>query len=354
MRSETQSPDKEASRIDTLQERLLDIKGLKTYFHTEDGVARAVDDVSLSVRRGETLGIVGESGCGKSVTALSIMRLIPEPPGRIVSGEIQYAGYGDLLKMSEPDIRHIRGNQISMIFQEPMTSLNPVFRVGDQIAETIKLHQQVSRREASDRAVEMLEQVGIPSPVRRARDYPHQLSGGMRQRAMIAMALSCNPALMLADEPTTALDVTIQAQVLDLMRKLREDAGTAIILITHNMGVTAEMADRVCVMYAGVAVEMTDVLTLFSQPLHPYTRGLLNSIPRADRRLKRKGRLNTIPGLVPSLLNLAPGCRFANRCSDVHEPCRISEPYLAPTPGTAGSRHLVRCWLYQDTGKDSG
>ena len=200
----------------------------------------------------------------------------------------------------------------------------------------------------------MLEQVGIPSPARRARDYPHQLSGGMRQRAMIAMALSCNPPLLLADEPTTALDVTIQAQVLDLMRKLREDAGTAIILITHNMGVTAEMADRVCVMYAGVAVEMTDVLTLFSQPLHPYTRGLLNSIPRADRRLKRKGRLNTIPGLVPSLLNLAPGCRFANRCSDVHEPCRISEPYLAPTPGTAGSRHLVRCWLYQDTGKDSG
>jgi len=345
-------PRKAASRADTRKKSLLDIRGLRTYFYTEDGVARAVDNVSLSVDRGETLGIVGESGCGKSVTALSIMRLIPDPPGRIVSGEIRYAGYGDLLTLSEPEIRSIRGNQISMIFQEPMTSLNPVFRVGDQIAETVRLHQRVTRKKAMDRAVKMLEQVGIPSPDKRARDYPHQLSGGMRQRAMIAMALSCNPALMLADEPTTALDVTIQAQVLDLMRKLREDIGTAIIMITHNMGVTAEMADRVCVMYAGVAVETADVLTLFAQPLHPYTRGLLNAIPRADRRLKRKARLNTIPGLVPSLLNLAPGCRFANRCTEVHEPCRTSEPPLATAPEGTDDRHLVRCWLYYDTEKN--
>jgi oligopeptide/dipeptide ABC transporter ATP-binding protein len=345
--------DRAASQTDARAEQLLDIRRLRTYFYTEDGVARAVDNVSLSVNRGETLGIVGESGCGKSVTALSIMRLIPDPPGRIVSGEIQYTGYGDLLKLSEPEIRHIRGNQISMIFQEPMTSLNPVFRVGNQIAETVKLHQQVSRRQAAARAVDMLEQVGIPSPARRALDYPHQLSGGMRQRAMIAMALSCNPSLMLADEPTTALDVTIQAQVLDLMRKLREDIGTAIIMITHNMGVTAEMADRVCVMYAGVVVEMADVVPLFAQPLHPYTRGLLNSIPRSDRRMKRKGRLNTIPGLVPSLLNLAPGCRFANRCADAHDLCRVHQPPLAPVSETTGRQHLVRCWLYHDTGKDA-
>ena len=326
----------------------MEIKRLKTYFYTEDGVARAVDNVSLFVNRGETLGIVGESGCGKSVTALSIMRLIPDPPGRIVSGEIRYAGYGDLRTLSDPEIRNIRGNQISMIFQEPMTSLNPVFRIGDQIAETVRIHKDISRRDAQDRAVEMLTQVGIPSPDKRVRDYPHQLSGGMRQRAMIAMALSCDPSLMLADEPTTALDVTIQAQVLDLMRKLREESGTAIILITHNMGVTAETADRVCVMYAGVVVETADVLTLFAEPLHPYTKGLLSSIPRADRRMKRKARLTTIPGLVPSLLNLSTGCRFANRCSQVHDPCRKAEPPLKPAPGTSESDHLVRCWLYHE------
>ena len=326
--------------------QLLDIRNLKTYFYTEDGVARAVDDVSLSVRRGETLGIVGESGCGKSVTALSIMRLIPDPPGRIVSGELRYADRGDLLTLSEPEIRHIRGNQISMIFQEPMTSLNPVFRIGDQIAEVIRLHRNLSRSDALNRAVEMLAQVGIPSPEKRVRDYPHQLSGGMRQRVMIAMALSCNPSLMLADEPTTALDVTIQAQVLDLMLKLREESGTAIILITHNMGVTAEMADRVCVMYAGVVVETAHVLTLFGNPLHPYTRGLLSSIPRADRRMKRRGRLTTIPGMVPSLLNLPPGCRFANRCQEVHEPCLSNEPPLRPAAGASGNAHLVRCWNY--------
>ena len=329
-------------------ERILDIKNLKTYFYTEDGVARAVDNVSLFVNRGETLGIVGESGCGKSVTALSIMRLIPDPPGRIVSGEINYSEYGDLRKLSDPEIRNIRGNQISMIFQEPMTSLNPVFKIGDQIAEAVRLHNDIPRKEAMNRAVEMLTQVGIPSPDKRARDYPHQLSGGMRQRAMIAMALSCNPSLMLADEPTTALDVTIQAQVLDLMRNLREDSGTAIILITHNMGVTAEMADRVCVMYAGVVVETADVLTLFAQPLHPYTKGLLSSIPRADRRKKRKERLTTIPGLVPSLLALSKGCRFANRCPEVHDPCRKAEPPLKAAPDISGEDHLVRCWLYHE------
>jgi peptide/nickel transport system ATP-binding protein len=330
-------------------QRLLEIKKLKTYFYTESGVARAVDNVSLYLNRGETLGIVGESGCGKSVTALSIMGLIPNPPGRIVSGEILYGDYGDLLTLSDSEIRGIRGNQISMIFQEPMTSLNPVFRIGDQIAEAVCLHQHVSKKDALDRAVEVLTQVGIPSPEKRIRDYPHQLSGGMRQRAMIAMALSCNPMLMLADEPTTALDVTIQAQVLDLMTQLREDFGTAIILITHNMGVTAEMADRVCVMYAGVVVETADVFKLFAEPLHPYTRGLLNSIPRADRRLKR-ARLTTIPGMVPSLFNLSAGCRFANRCPDVHDPCRNTEPPLSPAPGTDGTRHLVRCWLHQPPG----
>jgi len=329
-------------------ERILDIKNLKTYFYTEDGVARAVDNVSLFVNRGETLGIVGESGCGKSVTALSVMRLIPDPPGRIVSGEIKYSEYGDLRKLSDPEIRNVRGNQISMIFQEPMTSLNPVFRIGDQIAEAVRLHNDIPRREAQNRAVDMLTQVGIPSPDKRARDYPHQLSGGMRQRAMIAMALSCNPSLMLADEPTTALDVTIQAQVLDLMRKLREESGTAIILITHNMGVTAEMADRVCVMYAGVVVETADVLTLFAQPLHPYTKGLLSSIPRADRRKKRKGRLTTIPGLVPSLLTLSEGCRFANRCPQAHDACRKAEPPLKSAPDISGDDHLVRCWLYHE------
>jgi len=346
MRSETPSPDKEASRIDARQERLLDIKGLKTYFYTEDGVARAVDDVSLSVRRGETLGIVGESGCGKSVTALSIMRLIPEPPGRIVSGEIQYAGYGDLLKLSEPDIRHIRGNQISMIFQEPMTSLNPVFRVGNQIAETVKLHQRVSRREASDRAVEMLEQVGIPSPARRARDYPHQLSGGMRQRAMIAMALSCNPSLLIADEPTTALDVTIQAQVLNLMNTLRTEFKAAIMFITHDLGVIAHTADDVVVMYLGRIVEKASVDDIFLKPKHPYTRGLMNSIPSLTTTKEK--RLIPIEGVVPDILQAGEGCGFESRCPKKMEQCtRLSPPLTEVAP-----EHFAACWL--NTDEDEG
>jgi peptide/nickel transport system ATP-binding protein len=325
---------------------LLEIKGLKTYFFTEEGTARAVDDVSLRLREGETLGVVGESGCGKSVTALSIMRLVPEPPGKIVGGEIVFADRGDLAKLTGPEMRKIRGNAISMIFQEPMTSLNPVFRIGNQIAEAIQLHQNVSKKEALDRSVDMLQVVGIPSPEKRVKDYPHQLSGGMRQRVMIAMALSCNPKLMLADEPTTALDVTIQAQILDLMNKLKEEVGTSIILITHNLGVIAEMAQSVSVIYAGVVVENADVKTLFAEPLHPYTIGLLTSIPRADRDAGKKTRLNTIPGLVPSLLELPVGCRFSDRCPHVHELCRKWEPPL-DTPTKAVKRdHLVRCWLH--------
>jgi len=325
---------------------LLEVKGLKTYFYTKAGVAQAVDDVSFTLCKGQTLGVVGESGCGKSVTALSIMRLIPEPPGKIVGGKIFFEGYGDLTTLSQPEMRKIRGNDISMIFQEPMTSLNPVFRIGMQISETIKLHQEVSNREAMKRSIDMLKLVGIPSPNKRIQDYPHQLSGGMRQRVMIAMALSCNPKLMLADEPTTALDVTIQAQILSLMNKLKKQVGTAIILITHNLGVIAKMAEKVCVMYAGVVVETADVLTIFGKPMHPYTIGLLTSIPRTDRTAGTKKRLNTIKGIVPNLLRLPPGCKFSNRCPDVHEPCQKWEPPLAVPEGGANADHRVRCWLH--------
>ena len=325
---------------------LLEVNNLKTYFFTDEGVAKAVDDVSLTLREGETLGVVGESGCGKSVTALSILRLIPHPPGKIVDGKIHFADRGNLTQLTEREMRKIRGNEISMIFQEPMTSLNPVFRIGSQIAEAIQLHQKVSKTEGYERAVEMLKLVGIPSPEKRIRDYPHHLSGGMRQRVMIAMALSCNPRLMLADEPTTALDVTIQAQILDLMNKLKKEVGTSIILITHNLGVIAEMAQNVSVMYAGVVVENTDVKTLFAEPLHPYTIGLLTSIPRADRDAGTKKRLNTISGIVPSLLDLPEGCRFGDRCPQVHEPCRKWEPPLSPIAYKSGKDHLVRCWLH--------
>jgi peptide/nickel transport system ATP-binding protein len=320
---------------------ILSIDGLKTYFYTDSGVARAVDNVTFHVKTGETAGIVGESGSGKSVTALSIMRLIPSPPGKIEAGRILFEGQ-DLLTFSDKEIKAIRGNSISMIFQEPMTSLNPVFQVGDQIAEAIRLHQGVHRREAWERAVDMLNKVGIPSPKQRAHNYPHQLSGGMRQRVMIAMALSCHPALMIADEPTTALDVTIQAQILDLMERLKEDVGTSIMLITHDLGVIAEMCQTVSVMYAGVIMESADVNSLFEAPLHPYTQGLLRSIPRADKHSARKKRLLAIPGIVPNLLRLPTGCRFSNRCELVQERCREYEPSLVEvSPG-----RMARCWLY--------
>jgi oligopeptide/dipeptide ABC transporter ATP-binding protein len=321
---------------------LLEIEGLKTYFFTDEGVARAVDDVSLRLRKGETIGVVGESGCGKSVTALSIIGLIPHPPGKIVSGKINFSFHGDLTKLSEQEMRKIRGNEISMIFQEPMTALNPVLRIGRQIAEVVRVHQSVSKNESLERAIEMLRKVDMPAPEKRVKDYPHQLSGGMRQRVMIAMALACNPKLMLADEPTTALDVTIQAQILELMNNLKREKNTAIILITHDLGVIAEMAENVCVMYAGVIVETADVRTLFSNPLHPYTRALMASIPCVGKR----ERLKMIPGLVPSLLDLHQGCRFSDRCQQVHDPCRKSEPPLTAPNGTSQSGHQVRCWLY--------
>ena len=320
---------------------ILEIDDLRTYFHTRDGVVRAVDGVSLSVGRGETLSIVGESGCGKSVTALSILRLLEIPPARIESGRILFQDE-DLLLASEARMRQIRGNQISMIFQEPMTSLNPVMPAGRQIAESLELHQKLSRRAAAERAVEMLELVQIPEPRQRAEEYPHQLSGGMRQRVMIAMALACNPAILIADEPTTALDVTIQAQILDLMGQLKEKIGAAIIFITHDLGVVAETAQRVVVMYAGRKVEEASVADLFARPLHPYTLGLMGSIPKLAHlaRAGKRGRLNEIPGVVPSLRREIPGCAFAPRCPHVQERCRAEAPRLdAP-----GDGRLVACW----------
>ena len=326
-------------------EPLLEIKGLKTYFYMKEGIAKAVDNVSLEINPGETLGIAGESGCGKSVTALSIIRLLQEPPARIVGGKINFSSRGDLTKLTQAEMRKIRGNEISMIFQEPMTSLNPVFRIGRQISETIKIHQNVSAKEALNRAVELLKMVGLSAPEKQIKDYPHQLSGGMRQRVMIAMALSCNPKLMLADEPTTALDVTIQAQILNLMNELKERIGTSIMLITHDLGVIAKMAQNVCVMYAGVVVETADVLTLFSNPLHPYTMGLLASLPRPHQTGKAKQRLSTIKGIVPSLLDLPVGCKFSDRCPKVFEPCKKWEPPLVSVNGSKG-RHLASCWLH--------
>jgi oligopeptide/dipeptide ABC transporter ATP-binding protein len=291
---------------------VLEVKNLRTAFRTENGELTAVDDVSFSVQAGQTLGIVGESGCGKSVTSLSIMGLIPNPPGRIVSGEINYKGQ-NLVKMSSSELRKIRGNDISMIFQEPMTSLNPVFTIGNQIMEAVMLHQKLSKKEAKLKAIEMLRLVGIPAPERRVDDYPHQLSGGMRQRVMIAMALSCNPSVLIADEPTTALDVTIQAQILELIKGLREKLNMAVVLITHDLGVVAETCNNVVVMYAGRVVEEGTAEEIFLRPAHPYTRGLLNSIPSHDGT-KKSGRLETIPGLVPNLLYLPKGCRFQDRC----------------------------------------
>jgi oligopeptide/dipeptide ABC transporter ATP-binding protein len=322
----------------------LEVKHLKTYFFTEDGVVKAVDGVDFYVYPGEVLGLVGESGCGKSVTSLSIMRLISRP-GEIVEGEILLDGQ-DLLKISENEMMQVRGNRISMIFQQPQTALNPVFQVGDQIAEVLDVHQSLGREMGRKRAVELLRMVGIPEAERRAASYPHELSGGMAQRVMIAMALACAPELLIADEPTTALDVTIQAQILDLMRGLREKTGTSIILITHDLGVVAEMAERVAVMYAGRIVEQTEIQTLFDQPLHPYTQGLIGSIPVLG---KIKDRLEVIPGSVPNLVDLPPGCKFAPRCRARVEHnlsiCTDKEPDLIEVqPG-----HTVRCWLFQDT-----
>jgi oligopeptide/dipeptide ABC transporter ATP-binding protein len=318
---------------------VLSVEGLKTYFFTRDGVVRAVDGVSYDLRRGETLGVVGESGCGKSVTALSIMRLVPSPPGRIVAGSVKLDGV-DLLTVSESRMRQIRGNEVSMIFQEPMTSLNPVLKIGRQLTETIRLHQGLSKRDALDKAVEMLRLVHIPEAERRVHQYPFELSGGMRQRVMIAMALSCNPKVLIADEATTALDVTIQAQILNLMLELREKLGTAIVLITHDLGVVAETAQRVVVMYAGKVVEEAPVRELFARPLHPYTKGLLGSIPRLPARgasrpaAAARSRLNEIPGMVPSLADLPAGCRFALRCSYATDRCRREEPAFEPkAPG---------------------
>jgi oligopeptide/dipeptide ABC transporter ATP-binding protein len=328
---------------DAAQSRpLLEIDNLHTHFFTPAGVVRAVDGVSYSLRSGETLGVVGESGCGKSVTALSVLRLVSTPPGRIVDGAIRFEGT-DLLGLTESQMEDIRGNHISMIFQEPMTSLNPLLTVGRQISEAISLHQGLSRREAADRAIDMLRRVHMPEPEQRAHAYPHQLSGGMRQRVMIAMALSCNPKVLIADEPTTALDVTIQAQILDLMREIRDTLGTAIILITHDMGVVAENADRVVVMYAGRKVEEANVDDLFERPAHPYTRGLLGSIPSLDvaaRAGHNRTRLNEIKGMVPSLFNLPRGCSFAPRCSLATDQCRTTVPPLEQHR----PNHLVACW----------
>jgi oligopeptide/dipeptide ABC transporter ATP-binding protein len=323
------------------QDSLLSIHNLRTRFHTYEGVLTAVDGIGLEVYLGETLGVVGESGCGKSVTALSILRLLASPPAEI-QGEILFDGK-NLLNMSLDEIRQIRGNSISMIFQEPMTSLNPVMTIGEQISEAIKLHQGVTHQEAWSKAVEMLRIVQIPSPEIRAREYPHKLSGGMRQRAMIAMALSCHPRLLLADEPTTALDVTIQAQIVELMERLKEEIRTSIVLITHNLGLIAEMAKRVVVMYMGKVVEEALVEDLFLEPLHPYTHGLLESIPWMGRKMKSgRKQLQEIPGMVPSLLEIPEGCRFHPRCPRVMDICRKEEPILIrPKEG-----RQVLCWLW--------
>jgi len=326
---------------------LLEIKNLKTYFYTEDGVVRAVDGVDIEVYPGEVLGIVGESGCGKSVTSLSVMRLIAQP-GKILEGEVYFEGR-DLLKISEREMMAVRGNRISMIFQQPQTSLNPVFRVGEQISEVLNIHQDFGKEAGKKRAIELLKLVGIPDAERRAEAFPHELSGGMAQRVMIAMALACVPDLLIADEPTTALDVTIQAQILDLMRDMRSRLGSAVILITHDLGVVAEMANRVAVMYAGEIVEQTDVISLFKKPLHPYTVGLIGSTPVLGNI---REKLDVIPGSVPNLVRLPPGCRFAPRCQACVKYnmsiCKEKQPDLIQLE----DGHKIRCWLYQDSEPD--
>ncbi len=319
---------------------LLDIQGLKTHFKTDDGWLHAVDGVDLSVDGGETLCVVGESGCGKSVTAMSVMRLIAMPPGRFAGGQILWQGR-DLIKLPDDEMRKIRMKEIAIVFQEPMTSLNPVYTIGEQIGEALRLHEGLSKKDSIDRAVEMLQRVKIPTPGRRVHDYPHQFSGGMRQRAMIAMALSCGPKLLIADEPTTALDVTIQAQILDLLAELKDEFGMAVLLITHAMGVVAEVAQRVAVMYAGKVVEEAPVEELFAHPRHPYTQGLIRSIPRIDTDAVHKVRLETIAGIVPKLIAPGEGCRFAPRCKHATPDCGAVTPVLREVaPG-----HRVACFL---------
>jgi len=319
---------------------LLEIKDLRTSFFLREAEVRAVDGVSLSISRGEVVGLVGESGCGKSATALSILRLIPDPPGKIVDGQILFKG-ADLLDLSERDMRDVRGNQISMIFQEPMTALNPVFTIGNQVSEVFRVHRGMSRREALEASIAMFEKVRLPSPAKRAREYPHQLSGGMRQRVMIAMALACEPDLLIADEPTTALDVTVQAQILALIDQLRVENNCAILLITHDLGVVAETCHRVAVMYAGEIVEEAPVEEIFADPKHPYTQGLLRCVPRADR--PRDGELEVIPGSVPLPGTHVPGCRFADRCGFKMDECDVSKPELLRLESGEGN---VRCFLH--------
>jgi peptide/nickel transport system ATP-binding protein/oligopeptide transport system ATP-binding protein len=318
-------------------DKLLQIRDLRTYFFTLSGVVRAVDGISFDLAPGETLGLVGESGCGKSVTALSIMRILPEPAGRIAGGSILFRGK-ELTALPEKEMEKIRGEKIAMVYQEPMTALNPAFTIGDQLGEVFRFHQGLGKRKALEKAVDLLQQVGIPSPGTRVKDYPHQLSGGMRQRAVIAMAMACNPEILIADEPVTALDVTIQAQILDLILNLRSRMGMSLILISHDLGVVANMVKRVIVMYAGRIVESAGVQEVFRSPLHPYTRGLFQSIPRIGRRVDN---LPEIPGSVPNLLNLPTGCKFANRCPEVMKRCRAEEPPLF----AAGDGHFSRCWL---------
>ncbi len=334
-----QVADKPQTRSDKV---VLEIRDLQTQFRSPAGVVKAVDDLSYTVHEGETLGVVGESGCGKSVTALSILRLIPDPPGRIVGGQIEFEGK-NLLDLTDEEMEAVRGNDISMIFQEPMTALNPLYKIGFQISEALVLHRGLSKREANAVAVDMLRQVSIPEPESRVNSYPHQLSGGMRQRVMIAMALCCNPKILIADEPTTALDVTIQAQILDLMRDLKKKTGTAIVLITHDMGVVAENCDRIVVMYAGRKVEEANVDELFNRPSHPYTRGLLGSIPNVEELAHIQGerpRLNEITGMVPSLTDLPPGCAFAPRCKFASDQCHQAYPPLEEK----WPAHWLACW----------
>jgi oligopeptide transport system ATP-binding protein len=320
---------------------ILQVKNLKTYFKTDEGMVKAVDGVSFDLRKGETLGIVGESGCGKSVTNLSVMRLIPMPPGRIVDGKIIFKGK-DILKMDTTELRELRGNKISMIFQDPMTSLNPFLRISTQMTETIRLHQGLEKKKAKEVAIEMLKKVGIPSPEKRVDDYPHQFSGGMRQRVMIAMALSCNPAVLIADEPTTALDVTIQAQILELMQHMAADFGTSTILITHDLGVVAGVCDNICVMYAGRVAEKATNDELFEDPKHPYTQGLIKSVPRMDKSTSE--RLYSIEGQPPNLIDLPECCPFHPRCDRAMDICR--KKYPEPVTIDGGPR-TVSCWLYR-------